>query len=561
MHATVVSLPASPPVRQAWQHAADAMPQLICLLDASGHVLQANRTLERWGLGPVEQARGLALHQALHPRCSDPDCYLRLFWRRNAGPLRQSGRADCHVWDPLLKRHFEIRTVLPLAQEDANPAHFFALLTIDDVSHLKSGGHRAREAAQMLNRRIACEVHRRVQADKAQSHLSNIMDKTPMLIGMSDHLGDLFYLNPAGRSLLGLSAQDSLAGLSLSNCQAPQERARIEQQALPTARREGNWSGDSVLSSRSGREIRAHLTLLSHHDEQGDLNGFTLMGRDTSDWVRADEALSLTQNEVWRLAAQHLTIQESERRRIALDLHDGLGQTLSLVKLSVEEALRSVNAGSPAQAAQTLSHIGPTVKSALDELRRIAMNLRPSTLDDLGVVATLSWYFRELESACPQMTLQREVNVLESDVPELLKITIFRIVQEASGNALKHARAQRLRVSLQRRDGTLALLIEDDGQGFEPELASSKHEFGRGLGLQSMRERAELSGANYLCTTAPGKGTRIEVRWPTPEAFERTLDALGSADTTPHQVRSPVDRRMQQRYAQYLTRMNNQRNP
>jgi signal transduction histidine kinase len=79
------------------------------------------------------------------------------------------------------------------------------------------------------------------------------------------------------------------------------------------------------------------------------------------------------------------------------------------------------------------------VKSALAELRHIAMNLRPSTLDDLGIVATLAWYFREIEAACPNVNLELDVGVKESEVPEVLKIAIFRIVQEASSNALKHS--------------------------------------------------------------------------------------------------------------------------
>ncbi len=533
------------PSTQSWQHAADAMPQLICLVDRDGRVLHANRTLTRWQLGVPEQARGLDLHQVLHPNCSDPDCHMRLYWRRTALRLAQHGRADCQVWDACLKRHLEIRTMLPVANEDAPDPPFFAVINIDDVSHLKSGGHRAREAARLLNRRVEGEVQRRVQAIKARSPLLTVLDKTPVFIGMSDHNGVLYYLNPTGRNLIGLGEQEALAGLTLAECYAPHERSRIGEQAMLTAQNEGAWSDDAMLSSRSGQEIRVHLTLLSHQDEHAQLSGFTLMGRDMRDWMRNEEALRITQDELCRLAAQHLTIQENERRRIALDLHDGLGQTLSLVKLSIEEATRSMSTGSSGQAAQTLAGLGPTVKSALTELRRISMNLRPSTLDDLGILATLSWYFREFESACPELHLQREVSVAEADVPDLLKITIFRIVQEATGNALKHAKADRLRVRLKSQEGALILLIEDNGQGFDPELGLSQHAFGSGLGLQSMQERAELSGADYALTAAPGQGTRIEVLWPKPGGVKRGL-ATSEEASTPQQPRSPFDRRSAQ---------------
>jgi PAS domain S-box-containing protein len=342
---------------------------------------------------------------------------------------------------------------------------------------------------------------------------------------MAERSGALFYLNPAGRTLMGLEDQEGLSGLTLSACQAPSARARMTEKALPVAERDGVWSGESVLLSRDGREIKSYLTLIAHRDENGRLEGYCLLGRDMSEWVRTEEALRATQNELWRLSAQHLTIQESERRRIAVDLHDGLGQTLSLVKLSIEEAARSVSAGVSGKAATTLERLGQTVKSAVAELRRISMNLRPSTLDDLGILATLSWYFREFDAACSDIDLEHDIGVTEADVPNLLKISIFRIVQEATSNVLKHARADRIRVCLRGEGGSLELSIEDNGQGFDPAAVASSRDFSHGLGLQSMKERAELSGGEYEFSSVPGQGTRIRVRWPALEALKREWTA------------------------------------
>lgn len=544
-----------------WQHTADAMPQLICLLDEAGRVVHVNRTLERWDLGEAAQARGLDLHDVLHSQCSDPDCYLRRFWRRTLPLLSKDGRADCYVWDSTLKRQLEIRTLLPLAQADTDIKPFFAVVTIDDVSNSRTSADRSAEAAKLLNRRIEREVEHRVQTVRAQSRWVAIMDKAPVFTGIFDRTGKLFYLNQAGRTLMGLGANESLADLTLAECHAPQARDRIDQEALPAVEREGTWSGDSVLKSRDGREVRVHLTLLSHCDEHKQIDGFTLFGRDMSDWIRTEEALRVTQNEVWRLGAQHLTIQESERRRIAVDLHDGLGQTLSLVKLSIEEATRSIADGGSDKAVQALADLAPTVKLALNDLRRMAMNLRPSTLDDLGILATLSWYLREFESVCTEMSLQRDISVAETDVPELLKITIFRIVQEATSNALKHARANQLHVCLRLDGDALELLIEDNGQGFDPELTPSRHDFGSGLGLQSMKERTELSGGDYEFRASPGQGTRVRVRWPVQELMESSASATVRFVTPIPQAPVPADSRLSQTYSQCLACMHNQRNP
>jgi PAS domain S-box-containing protein len=493
-----------------WECAADSMPQLICLVDCEGRVLRANRTLERWELGNVESVRGRDLHDVLHKQCRDPGCPLRSFWARTAAALAKGARDECDAWDPVLGRHLRIRTQLPVraTPQQGTSEEFFALVTVDDVT-----------AARALSESIEGETQ------KVQSHFLAILDKTPVVTAMAHPNGELFYLNPAGRALLALENDDDLSGMTLLSCQAASCRCRIAGEAMPAVEREGVWSGDSVLLGRDGREVRAYLTLIAHRDREGDLEGFSLLARDMSEWLRVEEALRVTQIQLSRLSAQHLTIQETERRRIAVDLHDGLGQTLSLVKLSIEEATSSLASRAAEHVVKALERLRPQVKSALAELRRISMNLRPSTLDDLGIVATLSWYFREFEAACPGMTIERDITAKESEVPNPLKIAIFRIVQEATSNALKHAKADSIKVSLASANGHLDLLIEDNGRGVDPASVAEHRDFNHGMGLQSMKERAELSGARYEFTSAPGKGTRIHVQWPLTETFDRAGEA------------------------------------
>ena len=513
-------------IKQQWLFAADAMPQLICLVHRDGRVIRVNRTLERWGLGKVDEVRGAHLHDVLHKHCSEPDCYLRLLGEQIVAALARNRRAECDVWDSVLQRHVQIRIQMPVLEERADAEDFFAAVTIDDVSELKASEVESRRAAQVLNQRVEHEEQKRAQAEMVQSQLRSILDKIPEFTAMADRTGMLSYLNPAGRVLLGLKDEDELSGLTLIGCQAPEARMRIAEEALPAAERDGIWSGESVLFSRDKCEIKTYLTLIAQRDAEGRLDGFSLLGRDMSAWVRTEEALRVTQNELWRLAAQHLNVQESERRRIAADLHDGLGQILSLVKLSIEEAANSVRTGASEKAIKTFERLAPTVKSALTEMRRISMNLRPATLDDLGILATLAWYFREFEATCPNITLERDISVQESDVGDLQKIAIFRIVQEATSNALRHAAADRIMVSLSNERDTLELLIEDTGCGFDTSAAVDQSAFDRGLGLQSMKERAELSGASYEILSAPGKGTSICVRWPSPVAFEHNLASM-----------------------------------
>ena len=238
-----------------------------------------------------------------------------------------------------------------------------------------------------------------------------------------------------------------------------------------------------------------------------------------SDSLNAEEALRVTRAQLWRLSANQLTIQENERRRIAAELHDGLGQILSILKRSLDESAQKARSRSKSR--ETLQHLSAQVKYALGELHRVAMNLRPAILDDLGIVAALRWYFREFEAASPQIEIERNVTVTEADVPDALKTAIFRIVQEATANALKHAEATVIRVALTSAGGVITLAVGDNGRGFDVEREAHHHDDPNcGLGLQTMRERAELSGGTYEFESASGQGTQINVTWRPLEASD-----------------------------------------
>ena len=227
-----------------------------------------------------------------------------------------------------------------------------------------------------------------------------------------------------------------------------------------------------------------------------------------------ERSLAATQHELKRLSARILTIQENERQRIATDLHDGLGQSLTLIMLQLDEYSALLAANEIVEAEKSLKQLKLKVQYVFGELRRIAMDLRPSTLDDLGILATLSWFFRELESACRGMKIEKNLMVHERNIPASIKIPIFRILQEATNNIVKHAKADHIRFSLIYADETLKLSIEDNGQGFDPFEASRGRSYSKGIGLASMRERANISGGTYRIDSAIGQGTRISITWP-----------------------------------------------
>lgn len=372
--------------------------------------------------------------------------------------------------------------------------------------------HSSRTVEPLRHQDLAGKSKGRTPEARARDRVLAILDKASALVAMADHGGALFYVNPAGRAILGLADDHDVSRITLIECVAPSARTRIAGAAIPAALSSGAWSGDCVLLACDGRQIEVSLLITAHRDGEGRLEGLSLLAQDMSAWTSTAAALRVTQNELLRLSAQHMTIQENERRRIAADLHDGLGQSLGLVMVSLENLANLLSRGEPEEAAECLDRLKPRVRNTLDELRRIAMNLRPATLDSLGILATLSWHLREIEAACPGIKIERSFSVDEADVPIELRTPIYRILQEAGSNAIKHGGADRITVRLCQARGALELVIEDNGKGFDPDALTGGQN--RGLGLQNMRERAELSCGIYDITSAPGKGTRVRVRWP-----------------------------------------------
>lgn len=204
-----------------------------------------------------------------------------------------------------------------------------------------------------------------------------------------------------------------------------------------------------------------------------------------------------------------VTALEAERKRIALELHDGVGQSLTLIKLNAQNSSQLLESGAAKEAQELLQSLLLRVNEALREVRRACSDLWPSMLDDLGLLPTLSCVLRELAVSCPGLWVDQRIEVRECDVPKRLHAPIYRILQEATHNVVKHAAATRLAVRLRRDRNAITLVICDDGRGFDAAARGQA-----GLGLASMRQRACMSEGKYVLRSRPGRGTRISVSWP-----------------------------------------------
>jgi len=230
-----------------------------------------------------------------------------------------------------------------------------------------------------------------------------------------------------------------------------------------------------------------------------------------------ENALKRSEEQLRSLSRKLITSQEEERRLIAMELHDGIGQTLSAIKFKVESGLAKVNGKDPHDCLEVQLPVVSLIQEAVEEVRRVCKNLRPPILDDLGILATISWFCREFGKIYGNIVVEKEILLAEEAVPQKIKISIFRVLQEAFNNIAKHSGADLARVVLKRDEAGALLLVEDNGRGFDVEAALAQKGSETGMGLVSMKERATLSGGSLEIASAPGKGTRIRALFPSPK--------------------------------------------
>jgi PAS domain S-box-containing protein len=234
---------------------------------------------------------------------------------------------------------------------------------------------------------------------------------------------------------------------------------------------------------------------------------------DVTDRKMAEEALRESEKELRLLSGQLLTAQEQERGRIARELHDGIGQSLTAIKFRIEDALGQMSKNLTESSVNSLNSLIPTIQSTVEEVRKITMDLRPATLDDLGILATIAWFCREFQETYTNIRIQKEIGLGETDISESLKTVIFRVVQEALNNVAKHSGADSVTIFLRRRNDTIELTIEDNGRGFVLKEALDIDGSKRGFGLGSMKERIELSGGSFSLESVRREGTTIRASW------------------------------------------------
>ena len=371
------------------------------------------------------------------------------------------------------------------------------------------------QANEQLQREIEERKRAEEEIRRAEEKYRLLVQNLPSVIYKGYKDWSVEFFDEKIESLMGYSADDFHSKrLKWSDLIVEEDLETVREDFVEALKADKSYVREYRTRTRAGDILWIQDRGQIICDEDGVVDYVSGAFFDITDRKMAEEALRQSERELRLLSTQLLAVQEQERGRIARELHDGIGQSLSAIKFRVEDALGQMGKNLAESSINSLNSLIPVIQSTVEEVRRITMDLRPATLDDLGILATIAWFCREFQETYANVKIEKEIGIAETDIPESLKTVIFRVVQEALNNVAKHSGAESVTIFLTKRDDTIELTIEDNGRGFDLEEELDIDVSKRGFGLGSMKERTELSGGSFSLESVRREGTSVRAFWP-----------------------------------------------
>ncbi len=517
--------------KKEWESTIDVMPQLVIVLDKRANVVRVNRTIDSWGLGTVASHLGHSVEEVIKPLVTGVTKNYKINWE--------------HIWEGLQKDSFlewesspgsknkSLRFSLRRLLEDEkkfNTRNCFAVLVVDDISEQK--------AAEQALKKYTNELEKKIRKRTDQLRLSN----DELRRELEDHTINKTALVES-QERYNLLLQSSLAGIcTINNGKIDYCNDRfayifdygkshiidhvLDEFIYPEDMESLNTFIENILHiapmqqpvvvkglRRNGEHVWIEIKL--NLIKLGAEHTLLINIIDITEQKNTELTLRQSENRLHLLSSQLINAQENERKRLAYELHDGIGQWLSAIKFKIENVMDVHKTKLDSAAESELSDVVETIRETIEETRRISSDLRPSMLDDLGILVTINWFIRKFESTYKLIKVNKLVNLDEDDITDYRKVVIYRVMQESMNNIAKHANANLIEISLEKINDKINFTIVDNGCGFNlQENSTVTVNDGSGTGLNSMRERAELTGGAFNIVSKMPGGTSIKIIWP-----------------------------------------------
>jgi PAS domain S-box-containing protein len=341
---------------------------------------------------------------------------------------------------------------------------------------------------------------------RSESAFRTLAENAPDPIIRYDRQCRRLYVNPEFLRVCGLRPEQLLGKKAGEDMAGPKQIERRFRAKLREVMRTGVAAKFELNWQTAGKAQCWYVHAVPEYDANGAVQSGLTIWRDISEAKAAELRLRDSYDMLRELASRRETAREEERKRIARELHDELGQQLTALRMRASTLRMRFGPENP-ELARQIQDLLSLADDTMQVMRSVVTSLRPAALD-AGIAAALEWLVAEFSRGA-QMAYSLSV---PDDMPPLSEdraIALFRIVQEALTNVARHARAQHVHVTLARIDEDCLLEVRDDGRGFDP-VATRKRSFG----LAGMKERMLMLGGKIDIASAPGKGTRINVRMP-----------------------------------------------
>jgi PAS domain S-box-containing protein len=359
---------------------------------------------------------------------------------------------------------------------------------------------------------------------RGEARLRAILDTEPECVKLLAADGSVLQMNAAGLRMIEADSFQQIENCCIYSLVAEEDRRAFQELTEKVfAGQSGTLEFQFIGLKGRRRWLETHASPL--RDATGQVTAFLGVTRDITERKLAEQALRESHDRLRALSRRVIEVQEAERRKLARELHDEIGQVLTAVHISIEQLRQSCPTACP-----RFDKCEQMINRAIGQVRSMSLNLRPAMLDDFGLVPALRWFLEgQKEQSGLEITLEAVSDGLP--LPQEVANTAYRIVQESLTNVQRHARARHVWVTVRQDETELRLSIRDDGVGFDPGAALQRATAGASFGLLNMRERIKLLGGRFALESAPGQGTTVRIALPLPadqDEDESRAEAGGS---------------------------------
>jgi len=356
--------------------------------------------------------------------------------------------------------------------------------------------------------------------EKSYEQISHINEpvENPRLFAKADRGGNLLFLSQHFTSMTGVST--ITPGMRITDLFDHIDRPDDwMDELIEEIAEDHHVQTQQRLKSARGIELWAELAISPVYNDRGEIEELVILGSDITRQKQAEQNMSVkTKAEVEKKINQQkfrsvliLEGQEEERKRLAMDIHDGIGQMLTSLKFQIE----SINLANGAQVDEKIGEIQQLINQVIKEVRRVTFNLKPTVLGDYGLQAGLNVFIREIGKLTDIKLDYHVAGDTDTRLPQKVENNIFRIVQEAINNAIKYSGASRIEIALRQTETDVVITVRDEGHGFDEKLVEARStNIESGRGFFNMYERTEYINGRLDLRSSPGQGTTITLTVP-----------------------------------------------